>query len=184
MKWLRYRDGVQTTPTIVRAAEAIDPFFEGETSYITSGLRTAEEQLQIIVEKVERYGVGGAFEEYQLMAGNAPDAKLKVDGKELYWWQRAWSKLLNIGDIVNPPLPAEVLFDYFPPGSYVRINKKGQIIGISVHMKGHAIDIGGGPNLHEKAKRVLHAHQSGKAFIQSFLIERVNNAVHINLEPA
>ena len=181
MKNLVTADGFISSPEIERTLPLLDPYFEGELSFVTSGFRTAQKQLAIIVEKVAMRKLAHEYWEYAQMLGSEHFVHVIVDGENLYWWQRAWSKLLNIGDIVNPPVPAEVLFDYFRPGSTE--NKKGLIIPMSTHQRGLALDIGGGQNLQEKAKRVLHAEQQGKCFIKNFLIERINNAVHVDLEP-
>ena len=177
---LLYADDVVKTPAISRCVELMDPYFEGELSTITSGLRSPTKQLQIIIDKARRHGIDKDFKEFQDKMGDFPTTACFVEGidKALYWWQRTWSKLLFIGDIVNPPVPAECLFDYIRPGS--NENKKGQIIQVSPHQRGLALDIGGGTNLTEKAKRVMKASQAGNCFIHSFLIEKINNAVHVD----
>lgn len=175
--YLTFRDGVKTTPEILRSVEALAPFFDGESSEVTSGLRTERDQLGIIMGKLGRHGFDTEFDEFKANIDADIEHKVEINGETYYWWQRSWSRLLSIGDIVNPPVPAIVLFDYFRPGSTT--NKKGETIGLSPHQKGLAYDIGGGKNLLEKYKRVMQANQVGKAFITDYLCERVNNAVHI-----
>lgn len=181
MNYLTYRPTVRKTPAITRTSELLDPFFEGELSEITSGLRSPADQLNIIFEKADRWKIREDFPEVLANIHNSIDFTVHIDeiNRDLFWWQRLWSKLLNIGDIVNPPYPAEVIFDYFRPGS--QDNKKGEIIQISPHQRGTAFDIGGGNNLLEKAKRVMKAHQSQGCFIKSLLLEHINNSVHVDV---
>lgn len=175
-----WAEGVRRSPAVARSAEILDAFFDGEPSIITSGLRTPSDQLLIILDKVKRHSIQDEFPEITNYPDLNTDRRVEVDGKLFFWWQRSWSRLLSLGDIVNPPVPAEVLFDYFRPGS--QDNKKGQIVGISPHQRGLAYDIGGGTNLMEKAKRIMRAKQEGTCFLTSFLVERVNNAIHCDCQ--
>ena len=179
MGWLTFRENVKKTPAIARTVELLDPYFEGESSEVTSGLRTHQDQINIIAEKMKRHGIYKDFPEFDLHLGSSVDFGVEIEDEVVYFWQRGWGKLLNIGDIVNPPIPAKVIFDYFRPGNPE--NKKGQIIGISPHQKGLAFDISGGNNLMEKAKRVMKAFQSGDCFITDYLQERINNAMHVGV---
>lgn len=159
----------------------MDRFFDGEVSDITSGLRTAEKQLALIIEKLALHNKEREFPEFvQGIEGKWPvDKTIHIDelNRDLYWFQRGWSRLLNISEIINPPIPAEVLFDYIDKGR----NKKGEVIQISPHMRGTALDVGGGKNLLAKAKCVVAAKQSGECFIKDFRIEKgAQNAVHID----
>ena len=180
MSWIIYREGVKKTPAITRTVELLEPYFEKESSEITSGLRSPEDQIRIIAEKMKRYGIYEDFPEFDLHRDSDPGFGIEVEDEVLYFWQRGWSKLLNIGDIINPPLAAKCIYDYFRPGN--QENKKGNIIQISPHQRGLAFDIGGGTNLMEKAKRVMRAYQEGHAFITDYLQERINNAIHIGVK--
>ena len=111
VKFLKLRDGVKLTKSIERTIEAIDPYFENEHSYISSGLRSQEDQLRIIGGKAKRHWIDEKFPEWKKFDGNIPELEVDVDGSKHFWWQRVWSELLKIGDIVNPPIPAAVLFD-------------------------------------------------------------------------
>ena len=180
-KNLMLRSNVKLTPAIVRSLELIDPYFSGEPSWISSGLRTAIDQITIITKKVVQHKIDTLFEEFKAHLGSETDFKIEVDGESLYWWQRAWSKLLNLGDIVNPPHPSVVLFEYFRPGSHE--NKKGHTVDISPHMKGKAFDIEGNDAYNEKAKRVMKAYQEGTCYIAAYLPEKINNAIHVDVQP-
>ena len=174
------RPAFKSTPAIQRSLELLDPYFHGEQSWISSGLRTEHDQLAIILGKLAQHQLDTKFEELQKYLGSDIGMKVDVDGDNLYWWQRSWSKLLNINEIVNPPLPAAVLFDYVRPGSTE--NKKGQIIGVSNHSHGLAFDIEGNGRLLEKAKLVMNAKQEEKCFLHGYLIERKNNCVHCDVD--
>lgn len=177
---LTLSEGVITTPTIDRTLYLLDPYFHDSKAFVTSGLRTAKDQLNIIKKKVLSNGIDKIYSEWNT---DNPSVDQSIDflGKNYYWWQRAWSKLLSIGEIVNPPLPAEVLLDYFRPGS--TINLKGRIIGISNHMAGNSFDIGGGTSIEKKAEKVEHAKKEGNCYIHGYLVEKVNNAIHVDCEP-
>lgn len=179
MGWLTYASEVKKTPSITRAVELIEPYFDGEPSEVTSGLRTINDQMKIIITKLIRHRLDTEYPEFKLHLGSSADFKVPVNDDILYWWQRSWSKLLNIGDIVNPPIPAACLFDYVRPGS--QENRKGKVIQESPHAHGLAFDIGGGKSLLEKSKRVMKAIQDKECFIKSTLIETVNNAIHLDV---
>lgn len=180
MSRLIYKDGVRKTPAITRTVDLLESYFEDFSAEVTSGLRTHQEQINIISEKMKRHGIYKDFPEFDLHLGSSVDFSVDVDDQIIYFWQRGWSKCLNIGDIVNPPLPAKCLYDYFRPGDTE--NKKGQVIEISPHQRGLAFDISGGSNLTEVCKRVMHAYQKGDCFILNYLQERINNACHVGVK--
>lgn len=173
------RPGVVTTPTIIDTLDAIAPFAFGTVLDVTSGLRTPEQQLAIIGKYAAFNGT--FFPEYE--PGNVHDKVLVPDaGRELYRWQRTWSRLLLLGIIVNPPLAAEVLEDYIRDG----VNKKGELIQGSPHYTGHAFDLSGGRNgvNMQELKTILHGAKEAGAPIRRFLVERQNNAIHVDCVPA
>lgn len=178
---LTYADNVKKTPAITRAIGLLDPYFDGEPSVITSGWRAPLDQVRIISDKAKRHGVDAEFPEFLANHMQAAELIVKVEDSAFFWWQRTWSRLLNIGDIVNPPVPATCLFDYTRPGD--AHNKKGEIIQVSPHQRGTAFDIGGGDpsRLLEKAKRVMKAYQDGGCFLKEYLVEKINNAVHCDV---
>lgn len=174
--------GVILTPSISRTIELMDKHFKGEPSKISSGLRTPHDQIRIITEKLVRHGHADEFLEFSQGRKNNWSADTTVHlpdiDRDLFWWQRGWSRLLNLGDIINPPVPAEVMFDYFRPGNPK--NKKGEVIQISPHQRGTAFDIRGEGSLLEKSKCVVKAVEARDCFIKSWLLEHVNNACHID----
>jgi len=103
------------------------------------------------------------------------------DGKQVYAWQPAWSRLLNLGVIVNPPEQATVLFDYFRGAE----NRKGALIQPSPHFKGTALDIGGdvdGIEGKESELAVVQAALDSKQIpgLKGFLAERLQSCVHVD----
>jgi hypothetical protein len=100
------------------------------------------------------------------------------DGKKIATWQRAWSRLLNKGIIVNPPLEAECLFDYFRNG----VNKKGQKIGMSPHYYGKAFDISGGEDYNpvNETEVIKHALADKLKGLKGYLLERKQNCLHVD----
>jgi hypothetical protein len=99
--------------------------------------------------------------------------------KQIFQWQKAWSQLLVIGEMVNPPLQAACLFEYKRNGSII---PAGKLIDISPHMKGTAFDIGGGENLLEKVAIIKDLYEMGtvKGF-KGYLVESVNNCIHCDV---
>lgn len=176
--FLLIRRGVRLTSTIEPVIIALDKYFaEVElTAWVTSGERTLGDQLAIIRQYSSRYGVDKEFKEILTC-----DVMDKIDfgnGKKIFTWQRAWSRLLNIGVIVNPPLPAKPLFDYIRNG----VNRKGIEIGYSPHYYGKAFDVGGGldHNIANELAVIEKAFKDGLKGMKGFLAERKNNAIHVD----
>lgn len=167
--------------SIIRTVSILDPFFDGEPSIVTSGVRTEADQLRIIEEKVLRHGLGSKYFEWGMFLGNKADCRTNINGGgSVYWWQRTWSDLLEIGNIVNPPIAAVCLSNYVRPDGKAM---KGVEIGISSHQKGRAFDIGGGMNLKAKEKCLLAALKGAQTFIVNYRVEQINNAIHLSLLP-
>lgn len=168
------------SPEIERTTAFMDEFFKDNCAYLTSGLRTESDQLRIIIKKVIEMGLSKEFKDDVKEEAHRRSLKAETsfEGKIVYWWQPMWSKLLSLGFLVNPPIKAVCLHDYFRKSTGE--NMKGKEIDVSLHSKGLAFDIGGGKNLNEVAKCVMRAKQSGSDFFHSYVVERVNNAVHVN----
>lgn len=181
-KWLIVRDSVKLTEHIDPVINALDSFFESFKlkSYVTSGLRTPEDQLRIIRSALVA----------NRLADDYPEAFLGMDTRipyhfdeirEIYGWQMGWSKLLSIGYIVNPPHDAIVLMDYIRPGS--KENKKGKMIYQSPHTRGTAFDIGGGKDGVDNELEVIKAATGKIKGLRGYLLERNNNAIHVDVKP-
>jgi hypothetical protein len=178
-KFLLVKDSVILTEHIKPVIERLDPFFEAHklTAWVTSGLRTAEDQLRIIRNELNRRDLSKDYQQ----AFEDIGVKIQYEEQEVYAWQPAWSKLLSLGFVVNPPYPAVALMDYFRPGSDK--NKKGTLIGDSPHTRGTAFDIGGGKDGVFNEAQVLERAMGNVKGLKGYLVERNNNAVHVDCQP-
>lgn len=165
------KSSVRLTPHIIPVILRMDAEFKaaGVIAYVTSGQRTAGDQLNTIVRYCIRYGVDKEYPE-------VIDCIAEDRESGLFTWQKAWSRLLNLGVIINPPYPAKVLMDYWRNG----VNKKGDLIGHSPHYFGLAFDIGGGldHDISNELAVVKKAYAKGLEGLKGFLPERKNNCIH------
>ncbi len=165
-KFLTVAQGVILTKSITPVIIALEPYFVKANVHaiVTSGLRDAEKQLQVIREYLHLKGLDHTYPD--TMACKATDQELGV-----FKWQMAWSNLLHVGVIINPPIAAKCLMDSFRPNG---TNRKGTIINQTPHARGTAFNIGGivaVPVLDQALKDKVHG------FID-YLTERENNATH------
>lgn len=161
----------RTEPVILK----LDSYFNFP-ALVTSVLRYPESQLGIIRKYLISKGLNKAYPE---TFNKGVNDKIHHDKYgDIYAWQLGWSKLLNIGVIVNPPIQAACLMDYIRNG----VNKKGQVINGSPHFKGGSIDLGGGANgINDEIEAVKKAIAGGVKII-SYLPERENNCLHLDVE--
>lgn len=160
---------------------SLDDYFakENKTATVTSGYRSALEQLFVIREYLKKLGKN--FPQTDL----GIEQKIMFGNKEVYAWQEGWSALLNAGIIINPPYDAECLLNsYRPDGS----NRKGQIIKQSPHCRGTAFDIGGGPdgvegNIVNEVAFLRMALADKMKGLKGIVIERKNNCLHCDCLP-
>jgi hypothetical protein len=136
-----------------------------------------EQQLDLIRQYAQLKGVVHQFP--SILAAQLRK-KIWYNTVSVYEWQPAWSRLLEIGVIINPPLAAAALFDYIRDG----VNKKGQIIGASPHFAGHAFDIGGGPDGIDDELRIVTKAMPDIQALTHIVVERENNCLHVDCEPA
>jgi hypothetical protein len=172
MRWTAYDNKNLLVPEKVLLNEhlnstlcAIDKYWPPKGETVTSGIRSPEDSLRIIRTYLKSKGLSLKYPEAMTCA---IDEK-KPDGT--YVWQKAWSNLLNIGVIINPPLPAACLMDYIRGG----INKIGKVISQSPHIRGTAIDISG-TDSEVIVKRLVE-----DGMIRGYLVERENNCIHIDV---
>lgn len=177
-KFLKVKEGVRLNPDLDAAVVELEKDFAeaGLVAWVTSGERTSEDQLDTIRSYAKRNGVEKEFPEI-LTCG--VDDKIDFGHEKIYTWQRAWSRLLNIGVIINPPKPSKALFDYIRDG----VNKKGQTINYSPHYYGRAVDIGGGTdrspsNEAEVVKKAIARRAPG---IKGIVLEPKNNCCHVDI---
>jgi len=168
--------GVRLTPIIEPVIIALDKYFEHANlkASVTSGERTSGDQLRIIRNYAIKYGIDKQYPEILTCGVLDKDS----EDSKIFAWQKAWSKLLNINIIVNPPIAANCLFDYIREG----VNKKGQVIGYSPHYYGKAFDIGGGFD-HDPTNElavIKTAMVDKLKGLKGYLLERKQNCLHVD----
>ena len=172
--FLKVRPGVVLTPVIEPVICALEVHFRqaGIRAFVTSGLRDAYDQLRIVKKYLKVKGLDSFYPE--AMACKHPLEKIRG----YYAWQLGWSHLLNAGVIINPPLAAECLMDYYRNGK----NRKGHIINQTPHANGVCFDIGGagGDDVSIKDELVVMtaAMKAGVKGLINILPEHNNNAIH------
>jgi hypothetical protein len=173
-KWLIVKENVVLTPIIEPVIVALDVYFQQHNlkAYVTSGLRDENDQLNVVRSYLTKK---------ELHAKYPAAMTCQVDDKNpdgTYVWQMAWSNLLNVGVIINPPFKAVCLMNYVRNG----INKKGKTINQTPHAGGKAFNIGGGGNGIMDEVAVLNDAVKEKKIpgLKSFLQERENNALHVD----
>jgi len=178
-KFLLIKQSVVLTEHIDPVIFALDEHFKQANliAYVTSGLRDSESQLRIIKTEITRRGLAKDYQD----VWEPLTYKIMYEGNEVYGWQPAWSKLLNLGFVVNPPLPARCLMDYYRPGSTE--NKKGFIIGASPHTTGTAFDIGGNIDGIANETKVIKGAIGNVKGLKGCLPERNQNCLHVDVVP-
>lgn len=170
-KYLKVSPNVILTPIIDAVITKLDPYFINHPSVVTSGLRDAYKQLEVIRQYLKIKGLDSKYP--QAMTCKPTD--MVVGNSTEYVWQMAWSNLLSVGVIINPPLQAKCLMDYIRNG----VNKKGEIISQTPHARGTAFNIGAGANGVEDEAAILQKALNDKLpGLADFIKERENNALH------
>lgn len=180
-KYLKVNKGVVLTPTTDASIAEVDQYFKDCPSFVTSALRDANDQLRVMRNYLVNKGLDKKYP--NTMTCKVDDMYYDAGlGKHLYVWQYAWSNLLNLRVIINPPLAAQVLMDYFGPQGTSK-NLKGITINQTAHALGKAYNIGGGSNgPQDEYNCIMAAQKAGCKTIVSFLLERENNALHVNCQ--
>jgi hypothetical protein len=172
-KYLMLKPGVILTPTIVPVIVRLEPYFSAANlfAFVTSGLRDSEAQLALVKKYLSVKGLDKLYPSAMVCKLNDKDGKH-------YVWQMAWSHLLNIGVIINPPLAAECLMDYVRNGK----NKKGQVISKTPHHTGRCFDIGGAggedATINDELVVMNKAMNDKVPGLINILPEHNNNAIH------
>lgn len=178
-KWLVVLDTVRLTDPTDNVIFSLEQEFmkAGLKAFVTRALSSSKDQLRIIQKYLQRKGLDSKYPETAFCQDL--HARFKWQDKDVYQWQPGWSALLNSGVIINPPMPAECLMDYFRNGE----NKKGDIIGATPHLKGMCFDIGGGGDgIANELAVVQKAKAAGMKGIRGYLAEHANNCVHVDVE--
>lgn len=172
-KFLVIQASVVLTPVIAPVIESLDRYFEKANlkAVVTSGLRDKTDQLRVIRQYLTKKGLAEKYPDAMTCAL----ADVYTDGT--FKWQMAWSNLLHVGVIINPPVTAKCLMDYMKNGR----NLKGATIPPTAHARGTAFDIGGSGNgVADEAAVIQKAMDDKLPGLVSFLVERENNAIHCN----
>lgn len=173
-KHLTVLSSVILTPAIDVAIYNMDEYFGrlGLKGNVTSGLRDAERQLKVIRDYLKAKRLDIKYPD--AMSCKVADKLPNGD----YVWQMAWSNLLSIGVIINPPLRAKLLMDYFNKAGQ---NRKGAVFNQTPHANGLSFNIGGGANgINDELKAVELSAKERMPGLLNYLVERENNAIHCN----
>ena len=173
LKYIVIKPGVVLNDIQRNKLKSLDVEFKDSPQKLTSGVRDAAGQIAIIRKQLVKKGLNKIYPQAMICGIDDKYTADSIDSGQ-YVWQRAWSHLLSICFIVNPPRAAVVLMDYIRGGG----NKKGQTIQPSPHMRGDetaCFDLSGLSAL-PIAKRLK---EEGK--IRNYLPERENNCLHIDI---
>lgn len=184
-KWLIVGELVTLTPLIEKVICLLDPWFEkyGTRSSVTSGFRSAADQLRII----KRAAIARGIDRHRPEITHAEiDGMIEYQGEAVPVWAPAWNELLCDGFLVNPPFRTKVLRPYFHPSLKTEI-PKGQFVNLSTHQLGLAFDVGGSGGKDKTIKdEVIVIQDAFKSKeipqIKSITPENVNNAVHVTCQ--
>ncbi len=177
-KFLKVRKFVKLTNTIDSAIALLEGYFEQANlkCEVSSGFRSSEEQLKIIVNKCLKHKVDKEFP--LIRAAHLLDVET---------WREPWGRLLTIGEMVNPPVPTAAPFDY--KKSDGTLKKAGTIIQLSGHQLGQDFDISGFNqelNISIELDKIVEVIKkfidSGMAtnHVSGYLKEPVNGCIHID----
>lgn len=177
-KFLTLRSGVIRTAVTDPVIARLEPYFAERNHHaiVESIFRDPDAQLRLIQKYCRQRNV-----KYTQVHWATVKSRIEFQGRDVYQWQPAWSALLSIGVIINPPLDAVCLMDYWRDG----INKKGRMIPASPHQRGTEFDIGGrggsDATVTDELAVVQEAMRRDPAIgIRSYTIERENNCLHIS----
>ena len=171
-KYLTLLPGISRTTCTDPVIFALDTFFHERPAHVSSIYRSPQHQLTLIRDFATQKGLVSKYPE--AMTCDLDDR----DAQGHYVWQWLWSDLLHSGIIINPPLNAHVLLDYFRDG----VNKRGELIPQSTHTMGIAFDISGRYNDENILNDIIQI--MAKVFykqigIKSTTIEHQNDCFHV-----
>lgn len=178
-KYLILKPGVVLTPSTEPVIVRLEPFFQaaGLRARVTRALADAYGQLGVVKQYVKKLGLENMFPE--AMACTNPSEE--KNGQ--YVWQMAWSYLLSQRVIINPPLAAVCLLDYFGPNGKGP-NRRGRVINQTPHARGNCFDIGGAggddATIADELRVIEAAVKKGVPGLLNYLPEHNNNCIHID----
>ena len=182
-QWLKVKPGVVLTPIIEPVIVGLDRKFseKSKVAWITSGMRDPAGQVKVIVDLALSHVLGNEFD---FLGSMTLETTIEFEGETVPAWQVVWSRLLNLGVIVNPPATAKTLMDYNrvdeASGHLVLYKPPGYEIGASEHFQGTCADVGGGENGISDELEIVQAAIVAKDVpgLVNCVIERKNNCVH------
>ena len=172
---------VVLTNSVDPVIHALDSYFKGAglTARVTRALTDPKGQLRVIKQYIRAKGLDRRFNSLI----ECEDVNELTDDGRYFIWQEGWSRLLNLGVIINPPVRAMVLMDYFGPHGN-GANRKGTYINSTPHTQGNCFDIGGRGGLDHTIKDELviiqKAYKDKLPGMVSYLAEHNNNCIHVN----
>ncbi len=184
MRYLTINPSVILTPVIIPVIESLEPYFAEAKlqAKVTSGLRDAYAQLRVVKNYITVNHLDAKYP--AIFSAKPADMIIDPTYGQVYVWQKAWSELLNIGIIINPPLAAKCLMDYINKDGK---NRKGQVINMTPHSTGNCMDIGGAGGEFSTIKDELVVMQKAMADklpgLINILPEHGNNCVHCDCRP-
>lgn len=186
-QWLKVKPGVVLTPIIEPVIVGLDRKFSQakKEAWITSGKRDPAGQLRVIVDLALQHLLGNEFD---FLGSMTLETTTEFEGQPVLAWRVVWSRLLNLGVIVNPPEKSKTLMDYNrvdeASGHLVLYKPPGYEIDASDHFLGTCADIGGGDNGISDELAIVQAALAAKDVpgLVSCVIERKNNCVHFKCE--
>jgi hypothetical protein len=183
-KWLIVMPNVILTRSIDYVILKLDKHFENFdfVRYVTSGLREPMKQLEVIMDYAKTYDMPVNFVK--------EDVNVKIGSSDNYIWQDVWSQLRVKGLIINPPYLAACLYDHMKNGDII---PAGTIIPQTPHSRGNCFDLSSwrGNQTQNEAGKVddevtiikVAMDLEPNLGILSYVIERKNNCLHINVNP-
>jgi hypothetical protein len=169
--------GVKMAPRPEAVIILLDQYFKEADHHakVTRVLSTPEDQIDIIRNFLKIHGLDKKYP-------SAMSCHIADKAGDKYVWQMAWSNLLNIGIIINPPLAAECLMDYIRDG----VNKKGRIINQTPHVRPFCFDIGGrggdNPTIVDELAILNLAMKNKLPGLINVLAEHGNNCCHCDVK--
>lgn len=186
-------DVILTKP-IVDSIVAARGYYEADGilgTSVSSGYRSPDHQVQVIINYLKRKNLYTLYPEIDLgvkngwAAGYKIPITLVVSGQklsEVYWWQRAWSYELSdaLKLIINPAYEAMCLFHSTRDNGSDRM---GSILSQTNHASGKAYDIGGGVD-HDPTNEYniqMKAKADPACNIKDVVLEHNNDCVHTDV---
>lgn len=185
--WLKVRKGVVLTDIIDAKIAQLDRWFGAvsHSAWVSSGKRDEYGQLRVIVNLALEHNLGAEFD---YLATMTLESMREYNGELVLEWAIVWSRLLNLGVIVNPPRRQKTLMQYNvvdeATGNLKLYKEPGYEIGPSGHFAGTDFDISGGEDGISNELSVVKAAFDSREIkgFKSYKIERKNNCIHCHCE--